>query len=311
MKPPNAVAHVVELIRGRFGLDFGGIRQAVLFDGLARVDPDPDAAGLALISADRDRFADFVGSVTNSETYFFRHAEQFAALAQLLQRQWLTQSPAVFRAWCAGCASGEEPLTLSAVLDDVCALVTNRPLTTILATDISPGALRLAQKASYNEWSFRGVVKELRARHFTREDGTNRPRAALRDRIRFVRHNLLDGSPEPVPFDLVVCRNVLIYFAAPRSMTPYSRSLRQRVLVEMPSAFAVSLRLAPRRSSTCRMCRRSTSASGSSSSPPLGSRTLPRISGGKSLSSIFGFPSARMTARSMACSSSRTFPGQG
>ena len=212
MSPPNAVAHVAEMIRARFGLDFGGMRLAVLFDGLCRLDPDPEAAAQALIRADRERFADFVGSVTNSETYFFRHAEQFAAVGVLLQRQWLAQPPASFRVWCAGCASGEEPLTVSAVLEDVCSLVPRHPAATILATDISPGALRRAQQGDYSEWSFRGVLSELRARHFTREDGANRPRSSLRDRITFRRHNLLDESPEPVPFELVVCRNVLIYF---------------------------------------------------------------------------------------------------
>ena len=44
MHPRNAVAHVAEMIRARFGLDFGGMRQAVLFDGLCRLDPDPEAA---------------------------------------------------------------------------------------------------------------------------------------------------------------------------------------------------------------------------------------------------------------------------
>ena len=214
--PLNAVTHVMDLIRVRFGLDFGGMRHPVLLEGLARLAPDVDAAAHALIRADRGRFADFVGTLTNSETYFFRHAEQFSALAALLQRQWLDRPPVTFRAWCAGCASGEEPLTVSAVIEDVCALVPARPVATVLATDISPSALGLAQRASYSEWSFRGVLQDQRTRHFIRDGAAYRPRASLRERITFLRHNLLDEPPEPTPFDLVICRNVLIYFDAPR-----------------------------------------------------------------------------------------------
>ena len=214
--PLNAIVHVIDLIRTRFGLDFGGARHSVLLEGLARLDPDLEAAAHVLIRAERSRFADFVGTLTNSETYFFRNAEQFSALSVLLQRQWLARPPVAFRAWCAGCASGEEPLSVSAVIEDVCALVPARPFATVIATDISPAALRLAQQASYSEWSFRGVLQDQRSRHFTRDGTAWRPRAALRERITFLRHNLLDEPPEPVPFDLVVCRNVLIYFDPPR-----------------------------------------------------------------------------------------------
>ncbi len=215
MKTLQPIAHLAELIRARFGLDFAGMRQPVLADGLARVDPDPEAAALEVIRADRERFADFVGTLTNSETYFFRHAEQFAALGALLRRQWLARPPATYRAWCAGCATGEEPVTLSAVVEEASSGVTARPLVTILATDINPDALRLAQKATYaSEWSFRGVLPEQRSRHFVREGGGFRPQPALRERINFVRHNVLDPAPEAALFDLVVCRNVLIYFDA-------------------------------------------------------------------------------------------------
>ncbi|MDP3153525.1 MAG: protein-glutamate O-methyltransferase CheR [Archangium sp.] len=212
MKAAGALGHLVEKIRSRFGLDYGGSRLDVLLEGLTRIAPNAEAAAAQLACADRDALAEFVGSITNTETYFFRHAEQFSALRVLIERHWAQHPPISYRAWCAGCSTGEEPLTVSAVLDDVSRLNDPSPLTTVLATDINPSALRQAQNARYTEWSFRGVLADQRERYFVKEGTHYVPRRALLERITFRRHNLLDPAPEPVPFDLVVCRNVLIYF---------------------------------------------------------------------------------------------------
>ena len=72
-----------------------------------------------------------LGRSTNTETYFFRHVDQFEALRELLLRQWATQPPATFRAWCAGCSSGEEPLSVSAMLEEVRSLLPARPAVSI------------------------------------------------------------------------------------------------------------------------------------------------------------------------------------
>jgi len=231
----GALGHLIEEIRIRYGLDYAGSRLDVLTAGLAGLDPDIQEAALQLVRADRGKLAEFVGSITNSETYFFRHAEQFSALGVLIQRQWSQHPTPTYRAWCAGCSTGEEPLSVSAVLYDVGILTPNSPSATVLATDINPSALRVAQNARYTEWSFRGVLTEQRERYFIREGTHYRPRPSLGERVTFRRHNLLDPPPEPVPFDLVVCRNVLIYFDGAQ----FERAVNQLALAVAPGGILV------------------------------------------------------------------------
>jgi tetratricopeptide (TPR) repeat protein len=68
---------------------------------------------------------------------------------------------------------------------------------------------------SYTAWSFRGVPAETKAAYFVSHDGQLRPSDTLRSLVTYRRHNLLEGPPEAVQFDVVSCRNVLIYFDAP------------------------------------------------------------------------------------------------
>ncbi|MHB8878242.1 MAG: CheR family methyltransferase [Myxococcaceae bacterium] len=211
----SALVELIEQIRHRFGLDFSGTRLDNLVECLSQADGDLDAAAQRALSGSRERLAELVGRATNNETCFFRHPDHFDALTARLIASWTRLHPAVFRAWCAGCASGEEALSLAATLRQVSLLVPGVQLS-ILGTDLSEEALRRAAEARYTEWSFRGVSPEQRTRHFVRQDAFYRPVEALRRLVSYRRHNLLDGAPEPEAFDLVVCRNVLIYFDEPR-----------------------------------------------------------------------------------------------
>ena len=140
------------------------------------------------------------------ETCFYRHPEQVAALA----RHLASLPPALpVSAWSAGCASGEEAYTLAMVLRDL-----GRPAgrDRVLGTDVSARALEVAREGRYGEWSLRQLPAALRARHFTADGEAVRVIEPLRAPVRFERHNLLGPAPLGAPFDLVVCRNVLLYF---------------------------------------------------------------------------------------------------
>ena len=205
------VLQLVDAVRRRFGVDFGGARLDVLVEHLQTLDADLNAAALRLLGGDRQRLADFVGRITNTETYFFRHLDHFEALRALVPQRLRATGASVFRVWSAGCSTGEEPLSLAATLLDV--LPPTASLS-VVATDINASALARAQAARYTEWSFRGVTPDQRHRYFRPDEGFFVPRDPLRRAVTYRRHNLLDGTPEPLPFDLVVCRNVLIYFDA-------------------------------------------------------------------------------------------------
>jgi len=200
---------VIQRVAERHGLDFSGFRLPNLVDAIAQVvgaGDDGCRKLLGLGDTELDRVAE---AASNGETYFLRHPEQFEALTnEIIPRLMrVRRETKTLRVWSAGCSSGEEPLSLAMVALES---VPSDWTVDILATDLSSEALKRAGRASYSEWSFRSVPPEVRARYFAPAAGRFTPSQRLRALVRHARHNLLD--PPPGIFDLVVCRNVLIYF---------------------------------------------------------------------------------------------------
>jgi chemotaxis protein methyltransferase CheR len=144
------------------------------------------------------------------ETYFFRHPEQLSAIQQLCFATAPRDRP--LSIWSAGCATGEEPYTLAMELMDAGRIGLGDQ---ILATDISSRALAVAQEARYGEWSLRRLDPALRTRHFLAHPPQVEVRSQIRAMVEFQRHNLVREAAPATGFDLVLCRNVLIYFNPP------------------------------------------------------------------------------------------------
>jgi chemotaxis protein methyltransferase CheR len=161
-----------------------------------------------LLRSDDAALDALVDRVTVQETAFFRHPEQFEAIAQLLPT-----STEPLRAWSAACANGQEPYSLAMVLSE--ATPVGSPPPSVLATDVSPAALARTVDARYSERELMGVHALRRSTHFTTgEPHQWRVRPALREVVRVQRHNLLDPIPDDVAdCHIVMCRNVLIYFS--------------------------------------------------------------------------------------------------
>ncbi len=215
-----AVSRLVHTIRRRFGLDFGGQRFPLLLEGLCSHGRDPEHTASGLLGESPARLAGFIEHLANGETYFLRHPTQLEAIhAFVLERAAAardrgSRDPGAIQAWCAGCSTGEEPLSLAMTLLE--ARDRGGPSEIkILATDLSGAALNQARAAAYGEWSFRGVPDETRNRYFQRVGRLSTPVPTLRAPIAFEHHNLLRGPPGGSTFDLVLCRNVLIYFDRP------------------------------------------------------------------------------------------------
>jgi chemotaxis protein methyltransferase CheR len=162
----------------------------------------------------------FVGQMTVGETSFFRNRPQFDALSthllpELVERR-REEGVLTLKIWSAGCASGEEPYSLAITLAE---LLPDWPSweIRILATDINPYSLRRAQEALYTNWSFREVEPGVVRRYFTKVRGLLRMSHPCAKVVRFMRHNLITDRVPNVEaglfnFDLIVCRNVTIYF---------------------------------------------------------------------------------------------------
>ncbi|MDW8282708.1 MAG: CheR family methyltransferase [Myxococcales bacterium] len=156
------------------------------------------------------------------ETRFFRHPTQIDQLREVLlpaalQRAEAAQRPV--RLWSAGCGTGEEAWTLAMLLSELIAHRSPRPpRPELLGTDLSAEALQQAEAGRYPAAAARHVPSALAHKYLEPvADGLVAVRASLRQavQVRFRRHNLL-AAHYPGPFDLILCRNVLIYFDAPR-----------------------------------------------------------------------------------------------
>ncbi len=159
--------------------------------------------------------------LTVGETYFMREPQTLDALAEaalvpmIAARRGHRQA---LRIWSAACSSGEEPYSIAIVLQRLLPDWQDWDLT-ILATDINEHVLQRARAGIYGEWSFRQTPAEFRHIHFSRTaDGRNCLTAPIRRCVSFRQLNL---ARDPLPFDaaagepadLILCRNLLIYFA--------------------------------------------------------------------------------------------------
>jgi chemotaxis protein methyltransferase CheR len=151
-----------------------------------------------------------------TETYFWREVDQLRVIAHVIVPQ-LLERKGVARVWCVPCATGEEPLTLAMLLDQQGMF--ERGSIEIRASDASEAALAKAREGLYRERSFRALPRPLLERYFTPEDGRWRVVSRLHQRVlSWDRVNLMDETDvrRRGRVDVVLCRNVFIYFSEPR-----------------------------------------------------------------------------------------------
>lgn len=217
----SGIAGVFELLRERAGLVFSEARwpaiERVLQRGRARVGARDWASYRAQLGADTAEFSTLAAELTIGESYFFRDAAQFELLsAEVLSPRIKSKSRSRVRMWSAGCAAGEEPYSLAILWrelggapDDV----------TIVGTDISRSRLAAAERATFTRWSLRGMSDERLRANFVARQLEFELQSPIRAMVEFRHMNLADPSGwpsivEPGTFDVVMCRNVLIYLDA-------------------------------------------------------------------------------------------------
>ncbi|CAK0774889.1 chemotaxis protein methyltransferase CheR [Gammaproteobacteria bacterium] len=159
-------------------------------------------------------------ALTIGESYFFRDPGQMALLQRTLLPQLLQSSTTrPLRLLSAGCSTGEEPYSLAMLLDRLLFGSWAGRAIQIDGLDIKRESLQIAAAGCYGEWSFRGVSHDWRETYFSRAGDTWALHPELRRRVRFLPFNLIGQDlPDPVlglnDYDLILCRNLLIYFDA-------------------------------------------------------------------------------------------------
>lgn len=166
-----------------------------------------------------------VEALLNNETYFFRDRPTFDQLPQhifpmLAERR---ASKRRLQIWCAGCSTGQEVHSLAMQFAEEQARWEGWSID-ILGTDISRSAIAVARGGHYSQFEIqRGLSVAQMLEHFEETSSGWQMHSATRSIVRFQEHNVLDKPPAVGSFDLVLCRNVLLYFPAATRQRAFAR----------------------------------------------------------------------------------------
>lgn len=180
-----------------------------------------------LKSGDEDELINLTNAITTNLTSFFREPHHFEFLGkELLPKLLATKTNRRIRIWSAGCSSGEEPYTIAMTVLESVPQIRNWDIR-ILATDLDYNMVNRAAAGIYTEERVNGIDARRQKRWFRRGRGENagmvRVSPELQSLITFKQLNLLHEWPMKGPFDIIFCRNVVIYFNKDTQRELFSR----------------------------------------------------------------------------------------
>ena len=238
----------LDRIREQTGIDFAAYKRATILRRLQRRMAAIGVQTLSEYGRYLDRHRDEAGQLAATflikVTEFFRDPDLFDALREQVLPQLIADARqrGDLRIWSAGCATGEEAYSLAMLLADLLGDGLDQLPVRIFATDIAADALDLARRGIYPAAALEGMAPDIIERHFTHVDGVYQVHRRVRELIIFGEHDL--GYRAPFPrIDLVLCRNVLIYFTADlqrRALQRFAFALRPGGVLVLGKAETVS-----------------------------------------------------------------------
>lgn len=232
---------LISKVHQHLGVDFAGERSLDLLRRFKLLAAEQEVADLpawlqaqAFAEWDAALIQALTPAFTVGETYFRRDAEALDWLANeyfppLLARRRL-EGQRHLRVWSAACCTGEEAYSLLFLLDELLGVERSSWSLEVIASDINAESLARAQQADYGQNAFRRNEEDFRRRYFQPAGRLWQVRPQWRERIRFLQHNLATGLlPRPelglAEVDLILCRNVLMYFSPERAAATLRRLL--------------------------------------------------------------------------------------
>ncbi|MBM7609368.1 chemotaxis protein methyltransferase CheR [Lysinibacillus composti] len=178
---------------------------------------------LHALEKDRDLMNEFLDRMTINVSEFYRNGKRWEVLQNKIFPKLLNNSKRL-KIWSAACSTGEEPYTIAMVLSNYL------PLSQIhvLATDIDENVIQKAKLGLYPDRSLAEVPENMKVKHFVNEGQFYKISEDVKRTVTYKKHNLLKDSYE-TNLDLIVCRNVMIYFteeAKDQIYHNFSKSLR-------------------------------------------------------------------------------------
>ena len=234
--PPNSeqlerfAASLVKLIGLRFDASKFGELDKVLQNRMQANGVECDTYLVRLAATQSgEELGQLARELTVTETYFMRNSEQIDALLGAALPACLDAAAATrpLQLLSAACASGEEPYSLAIALRESFPQLTS--VGTITAVDLNPAMLQKAAQARYGEWSLRVCPAAVKSRWFSHDSGAWQLDKTIRDAVKFETLNLAHDAPEfwrAARFDVIFCRNVLMYFSAEKAQAAIARMHR-------------------------------------------------------------------------------------
>jgi chemotaxis protein methyltransferase CheR len=172
---------------------------------------------LCVLKTDPQKYKDFLKKLTINVSEFFRNPERFLDLQQRIFPELIRKNP-YLKIWSAGCSDGSEPYTVAIILKEMG--LDKR--VTIHASDVDREILKRAQEAVYAENEVRNISPALLDKYFVVENNQFRVKDEVKRMVELRQHNLLTDAYQN-NWDLIICRNVVIYFTEEAKFTLYTR----------------------------------------------------------------------------------------
>lgn len=210
----------VQYMHSNYGIDLSKKRQ--LIEG--RLSNMVERKGMKSFSEyinsikrnDKDEISLLINKLTTNYTYFYREENHFKYLREvILPFEEQTNKLKTINIWSAGCSSGEEPYTLAMIISDYFQLKRMSWKVQILATDISQNVLDKAKEGIYAEESIKNLPQSYKTRFFKKtSDNKYEVSQEIKNQITFKTFNLMDSITARNKYNVIFCRNVMIYFNA-------------------------------------------------------------------------------------------------
>ena len=174
-----------------------------------------------VLKTDKPKFEEFVNYLTINVSEFYRNPDQWQIMDKDVIPELIQKFGKNLKIWSAACSTGDEPYSL------VMALSKHIPLNQIkiIATDIDKQVIAKAKVGLYSEKSIANVPEEFKKKYFTKIGPSYQISKEIIDRVEFKEHNLLKDT-YPADCNLIVCRNVLIYFTEEAKEDIYKKFIR-------------------------------------------------------------------------------------
>ena len=219
---PQDFTKLVTFVHQKYGINLAA--KKILIEG--RLTPVVLENGMKTFSeyvemitktTNKETITTFLNEITTNHTYFLRENEHFNYMrSTVLPYFQKNNKNKTINIWSAGCSSGQEAYTVAMVINEFLGIEKSKWKINILASDISEKAMNKGEKAVYTTLELKDIPRHWLTKYFIdHKNGTLEVCPEIKKQLTFRKVNLMENLSFARPFDLVLCRNVMIYFDAP------------------------------------------------------------------------------------------------